>query len=121
MRAAANEMQTTILGPGAEWGGYEASFRSFPAGFDPGPLLKGLQNDACPVPHWCYMIRGNLKVRYTDGSTDTVRPGDAFYMQPGHVPVVEEDVEFFEVSPADEMRALVAHLERNAAALAATP
>ena len=120
MRAAANEMSATVLGPGADWGGYEAAFRSFPAGFQAGPLLKGLPQDACPVPHWCYMIKGTLRVRYTDGSEDTVRPGDAFYMQPGHVPIVDEDVEFFEVSPAKEMAGLVAHIENNIAQLAPT-
>jgi hypothetical protein len=60
-------------------------------------------------------------VRYGDRE-ETVSAGDAFYLEPGHVPVFVEETEMFEVSPAEELRAVMDVVTRNAAALeAASP
>ena len=40
-----------------------------------------------------------------------VRAGDAYYMAPGHAPVVEEDCFLIELSPAGEYQKTMAALE----------
>lgn len=101
---------------GVDWGELQVEFESFPAGLDTGPLLEGLPGGACPCPHWGYVFKGSFVVRYADHE-ETVRTGDAFYMAPGHVPVFLEDTEMFELSPADELRAVLDVVNANASRL----
>lgn len=103
-------------GQDMEWGELLAEFEQFPAGLDTAPLLKGLPGDACPCPHWGYVFSGRMLVRYADHE-ETVGPGDAFYMAPGHVPVFLEDTEMFELSPAAQLRDVLEVVNANAAAL----
>jgi len=51
----------------------------FRKGTDIGPALVGLENDLCQVPHWGYLLNGNLTVTYGDGSNDDIKTGDLFY------------------------------------------
>ena len=30
-------------------------------------LLEGLPNDSCPCPHWGYMLKGSMHIRYDGG------------------------------------------------------
>lgn len=101
---------------GIDWGDLQVEFETFPSGLDTGPLLKGLPGDACPCPHWGYVFNGSFVVRYADHE-ETVRAGDAFYMAPGHVPVFLEDTEMFELSPAEQLRAVLEVVNANAARL----
>lgn len=109
----AHRGQTT---EGLEWGDLVVEFESFPGGLDTAPLLKGLPGDACPCPHWGYVFKGSFTVRYADRE-ETISTGDAFYMEPGHVPVFLEDTEMFEVSPGTELAAVMEVVARNAADL----
>lgn len=104
------------LGGGAEWGEMQVEFETFPAGLDTAPLLMGLPGDACPCPHWGYVFRGAILVRYADRE-ETFRGGDAFYMEPGHVPVFLEETDIFELSPAALLRTVMETVLANAAAL----
>lgn len=120
MRASRADLTDPVVGGiSAEWGEMEVSFRSFAAGFDARPLVKGLPDDRCPCPHWGYMISGRMDLGIT-GESVIVGPGDAFYMAPGHVPVFLEDTEFFEVSPRDAMRVVQEVVQRNLATMAAS-
>jgi hypothetical protein len=105
------------LAAGADWGDLLVEHKVYPAGLDAAPLVKGLPDDACPCPHWGYVFRGRFVIRYRDRE-ETVQAGDAFYMAPGHVPVFEEETEVFELSPAEEMRAVMQVVNANAARLA---
>ena len=40
------------------WGGMTVDMNAAPAGTDFTPLLEGLENDHCQVPHWGYVIEG---------------------------------------------------------------
>ena len=51
-----------------------------------------------------------------DGPDEILQTSDVFYLPPGHVPIVEEDLEFFEVSPPAEMDEVLDAFVRNAAA-----
>ena len=100
---------------GVDWQGKRVAIPSLPAGGDYAPLFQGLPNDMCPVPHWGYIIKGRVRIMYADSTEETLREGDIFYLPPGHVPIVDEDLEVFEVSPPAAMDELIAVLNRNAA------
>ena len=97
-----------------KWGDMASSIDTFASDFDFAAGLKGLPDDACQCPHWGYLTKGRMLVRYTDGSEETINQGDAFYMRPGHVPYIEEECEWLLFSPADKMRQTREHIARNA-------
>ncbi len=101
---------------GANWGELQVEFETFPAGLDTARWLEGLPGNACPCPQWGYVFTGKFVIRYADHE-ETVSAGDAFYMAPGHVPVFLEDTEMFELSPAQELRAVLDVVEANIARL----
>lgn len=101
---------------GADWGALRAMIVSLPAGADVASLLKGLPGDLCTCPHWGYVVKGRMRIVYADGGEETIRAGDLFYIPAGHYPVVEEDVEFVEISPPADNDAVMDVVKRNAAA-----
>jgi hypothetical protein len=102
---------------GADWGDLRAMVISLPAGIDLAPLLQGLPGDLCPCPHWGYVVKGRIRVRYAEGE-ETLQAGDLFFMPPGHAPLVEEDAEFVEFSRPSEFQPVLDHLARAAAGAA---
>ena len=112
-----NSTETT---EGLEWGDLLVEFETFPAGLDTTPLLRGLPGDACPCPHWGYVLRGSFVVRYADHE-ETVSAGDAFYLQPGHVPVFLEETEMIEFSPTTKLAEVMEVVTANAAELDGVP
>ncbi len=95
-----------------EFGGYTMNFVSIRLPMDLAPLLKGLPSDSCQCPHWGYLFKGRLTVRYADHE-ETIKAGDAFYMPPGHVPAGEAGSEFVQFSPSDELGVSQAAMARN--------
>ena len=101
----------------ADWGEQLVMFASVMKGFDMSSRLAGLQDDACQLPHWGYCLKGSFRVRYTDGSDETISAGEAFYMPPGHIPEYLEECGFVEFTPArqaDEQRAKIEALSGKA-------
>ncbi|MCB0665054.1 MAG: hypothetical protein KDC80_04495 [Saprospiraceae bacterium] len=94
------------------WGGMTVAVNEMPAGSDLGPLLVGLKNNSCQVPHWGYIIKGVLKMKYDDGREEILNAGELFYMPPGHVGVVEEDLKLMDFSPQKGMRKVISHIEK---------
>jgi hypothetical protein len=101
----------------AEWGGMIVELSSFPAGTDATPIFKGLPDDMCQAPHWGYVLKGRLRVRYRDRE-EVLEAGDAYYLEPGHVPIYDEATEVVEFSPKDSYNATLEVVARNMAALA---
>lgn len=97
------------------WGGMAVAVNAMPAGADLAPLLVGLKNNSCQVPHWGYLLQGVLRLQYDDGREVVLKAGDVFYMSPGHKARVEEDIKIIDFSPDREFNDLVAHLEKKAA------
>jgi mannose-6-phosphate isomerase-like protein (cupin superfamily) len=97
------------------WGGMTVAVNSMPAGSDLAPLLIGLKNNSCQVPHWGYIIQGVLKLQYDDGKEVTLKAGDLFYMSPGHKAKAIEDLKLLDFSPEEEFKELVTYLEQKAA------
>jgi len=99
-----------------EWGGMIVSYETFPAGVDATPLFKGLPGDMCQSPHWGYILKGRVRVKRSGGD-EVLQGGDVYYLEPGHVPVFEEDTEVLEVSPKAEYQKTIDVASRNIAAM----
>lgn len=72
---------------------------------DMAPVLAGLPTGSCQCPHWGVLTAGRATVRYDDGRTEEIGPGDAYYMTPGHVPVLAAGSELVMFSPTAEVAA----------------
>ncbi|HLZ72714.1 MAG TPA: cupin domain-containing protein [Dehalococcoidia bacterium] len=98
-----------------ECGTMNVGLERFPAGTDTEPVFKGLPDDRCQCPHWGYVVKGRLRVRYADRE-ETLRAGDAYYLAPGHLPIFDEDTELIEFSPLGEYQRTMAVVAQNVAA-----
>jgi len=92
--------------------GYRINFLSFRADADGTPLLKGLPDDRCSCSHWGYVLKGRLRYRFADHE-EVFEAGDAFYLPPGHVPVMEAGCEFVQFSPSEELQVVSETMMRN--------
>jgi quercetin dioxygenase-like cupin family protein len=92
--------------------GYTVSFMSFRQDIDATPMLKGLPGDNCQCPHWGYVLKGRLIMRFADHE-EVCEAGDAFYAPPGHVPFHEANSELLSFSPADELKATEEAMIKN--------
>ena len=97
----------------AEWGEMITEISTFPAGFDAAPFFKGLPEGMCQSPHWGYVLKGRVRIRYRDRE-EIITAGDAYYLQPGHSPLYEEDTEVVEFSPKGEYERTLAIVAQNA-------
>jgi len=100
----------------ADWGEMTCAHMTMEQGVDFTPLLEGLQDDHCQVPHWGYVIKGRVHVTYTDGTEETVEGGQLYYWPPGHTVRFEEDTEYVEFSPQTGMQGVVEHVQAKLAA-----
>ena len=99
-----------------EWGDMNIAFEAFPAGLDTTPLFKGLPDDRCQCPHWGYLFKGRIRIKYPNHD-EILTAGDAYYLVPGHVVVIEEDCELVEFSPKGEYQKTMEVAARNMAAM----
>jgi hypothetical protein len=99
-----------------EWGEMNVALETFPAGTDTAPIFVGLPDDRCQSPHWGYVLKGRVRVRYSDRD-EVLETGDAFYMEPGHTTIFEEDTEVVEFSPRGEYQKTLEVAQRNVATM----
>jgi hypothetical protein len=88
-----------------EAGGMVIAFERWAAGLDAAPMFAELPDGACQEEHWGYVLKGRCRIRYTgDRPDEVVTAGQAYYLPPGHIPMVEEgeDLELLEFTPADQ-------------------
>jgi hypothetical protein len=100
----------------AIWGDMHLGIETYHEQLDLAPLLKGLPEDQCQSPHWGYMVKGSMHVKYTDHE-ETISAGDAYYLPPGHIAIVEADTIMVEFSPKDAYQKTHEAVERNFAAM----
>ena len=93
--------------------GYTIQFVSFRADIDGTPLVKGLPGDACPCPHWGYVVKGRVTYRFADHD-EVFEAGDAFYLPPGHIPLADAGSEILQFSPAEQLHVVAETMTRNA-------
>jgi hypothetical protein len=96
----------------ATWGGMTANFMEVPGGTDFTPLLKGLPNDLCHCPHWGYIVKGSIHVRYADGTEEAVKAGEVFYWPVGHTAWTDEDTAMIDFNPEKEYAEVWAHVTK---------
>jgi hypothetical protein len=92
--------------------GYTINFVSIRESHDLAPLLASLPGGKCACPHWGYLFKGRMIVRYGDHE-EVIEAGDAFYMSPGHAPEAEAGTEFVQFSPAEELKATEAAIAKG--------
>jgi hypothetical protein len=83
-------------------GGMIVALESWKAGLDTGEMFADLPDGACQEPHWGYVLSGSVTMRYTDGTSETLSAGQAYYIRPGHNAHVDADVELVEFTLADQ-------------------
>lgn len=96
-------------------GGYTVGFETYTADADLTPLFAGLPDDRCQCAHWGYVIKGKLVFKTANGD-ETFETGDAYYVGPGHTPILFAGTEVVEFSPTGELQDTLAVVERNMAA-----
>jgi len=101
---------------GEELDRYAVNFVTVRQDADLAPMLKGLPDDRCPCPHWGYVFSGALTWHYADHE-EVCEAGDAYYAAPGHTPSAAAGSEFLQISPAEELRAVEAMIEKNMRAM----
>jgi hypothetical protein len=94
-------------------GGYTAAFERYTADADFAPLFVGLPNDQCQSPHWGYVVSGKVTFRSSQGE-ETFEAGDAYYVPPGHTPMLYAGTEVVEFSPTEELQRTMDHVTRQA-------
>jgi hypothetical protein len=99
-----------------EWGGMIVSAVKIRQGFDGAPLFKGLPDDSCQVPHWGYILKGQMRLKFADHE-EVYSAGDLYYIPPGHTPVYEVGLEYITFSPTEDMSKQTEVIERNMQAL----
>jgi hypothetical protein len=100
----------------AEADGYAFNYTIFKQDIDATPMMKGLPGDRCHCPHWGYVVKGKITFRFADHD-EVVEAGDAFYLPPGHIPVVEAGTEYVQFSPSKELAEVSEHLVRATQAM----
>lgn len=94
---------------------YTVGFESFKADVDPAPFFAGLPENRCQCPHWGVVLSGQLTFRWLDRE-ETYVAGDAYYAEPGHLPLLTAGTEIVEFSPTDELETTMSVVSRNIAA-----
>ena len=98
----------------AELDAYTVAFEAYSADADMSPLFVGLPDDRCQCSHWGYVIKGKLTYKTANGE-ETFETGDAYYVGPGHIPVLSAGTEVVEFSPTDALQQTMAVVEKNMA------
>jgi hypothetical protein len=93
-------------------GGYTVGFETYTADADLTPLFAGLPDDRCPCAHWGYVIKGKLPFKTAHGE-ETFETGDAYYVGPGHTPILYAGTEVVEFSPTPVLQDTLAVVEKN--------
>jgi glyoxylate utilization-related uncharacterized protein len=93
-------------------GGYTVGFETYTADADMADLFKGLPDDRCQCEHWGYVIKGKVSFKTADGE-ETFETGDAYYVPPGHTPVLHAGTEIVEFSPTKELQQTMEVIEKN--------
>ena len=94
-------------------GNMAVAYNEFPPMPQSPNLLEGLPNDSCPCPHWGYMLKGSMHIRYDDGEEELVKAGEVFYFPAGHTGWSEEEVAWIEFSPEKEMNMVMDHIGKK--------
>lgn len=71
-----------------ELDGWTVSMETHLVDLDAAFLFKGAPNDQCQAPHMGYVLKGKYGMRTADGVEEVFEAGDAFFVGPGHTPII---------------------------------
>ena len=71
-------------------GGMVCAVHHFAPGTDITPSFE-LWGGWCPVPHWGYCFKGEMIMRYKDGTEEIVKAGDVFYLPKDHTMIIDKN------------------------------
>jgi hypothetical protein len=97
--------------------GYTVGFEAYTEDADLTDLFVGLPDDRCQCAHWGYVIKGKVTFKTATGD-ETFETGDAYYVGPGHTPILYAGTEVVEFSPTVELQQTIEVVEKNMAAAA---
>ena len=117
MKASKSDMSPKEFFNGdKKWGNMNVSWNEYSKVPDQTQLLKGLPDNLCQCPHWGYIVKGSIRIKYRDYD-EVVSEGEVYYMQPGHIPIFEDNCEIIEFSPKEEYRDLLEVIDQNIEAM----
>ena len=93
-------------------GGYTVAFETYTEDADLAPFFEGLPNDQCQAAHWGYVVTGKVTFRSAAGE-ETFETGDAYYVGPGHTPMLYAGTEVVEFSPTKELHETLEVVSKN--------
>ena len=73
----------------------------------------------CQAAHWAYVIAGSLSYKTATGE-ETFEAGDAYYVAPGHTPILHAGTEVVEFSPTKELQQTMEVVTKNMEAAGAS-
>jgi len=83
-------------------GGWTVAFEAYTQDADLAPFFVGLPDDECQCEHMGYVIKGKVGFRSSAGE-ETFEAGDAYYVGPGHTPILSAGTEVIEFSPTEKL------------------
>jgi hypothetical protein len=96
-----------------EIGRWTISMESSLTDMDLAPFYKGAPNDECQASHVGYVLKGKFGVRKADGAEEIFEAGDAFVIEPGHVPLMFAGCEYVAFTPTEESKSVEAVVMPN--------
>jgi len=68
----------------------------------------------CHCPHWGYVFKGALHIRYTDGREEALEEGHVYYIPPGHTAwTTDKDTAMLILGPEKEEMEVMAHIQKR--------
>jgi len=87
-------------------------FEKFTADADISEFFTGLPNNQCQAAHWGYVLAGKVGFKSASGD-ETFEAGDAYYVPPGHTPVLYAGAEVVEFSSTEQLQQTIAVVTKN--------
>lgn len=101
-------------------GGWTVGFEAYSQDADLASLFNGLPGDQCQCEHMGYVIKGKVGFRSSDGE-EIFEAGDAYYVGPGHTPILYAGTEVVEFSPTEKLAQTLEVVAKNMQAMESAP
>lgn len=95
-----------------QWGDTTVIFDETTAAADPAPLFEGLPDNRCQCEHYGYVLEGEIVVRYAD-SEEVIAAGAAYYIPPGHLPLVRGAARTVEFTKTADLNKTMETVNKN--------
>jgi len=93
-------------------GGWTVAFEEYSQDADLAPFFDGLPDNQCQAIHLGYVLKGRVAFRTANGD-EVFEAGDAYFVGPGHTPVLYAGGEVIEFSPTEQLAATMAVVSKN--------